>query len=143
MTSPSVSQAPPPDYGAPITLRDALIVVGAAEAEAIRLDRQVIVAVVDSGGHLVCLHRLDNAQFGSIPVAEAKAYSAIAFRRPTKAFEDSLALTPRVLALSAAVPIGGGMPLIANGRLVGAIGVSGATPQEDEAIAQAGAGALP
>ena len=124
-----------PDYGAPIALKDALTVAAAAEAEADRLGLQVIVAVVDSGGHLVCLHRLDNAQFGSIPVAEAKARSAVAFRRPTKLFEDSLADTPRVLALSGAVPIEGGLPLIAGGKIVGAIGVSGAMPYQDELIA--------
>jgi len=102
----------------------------------------VIVAVVDAGGHLVCLHRLDNAQFGSIPVAETKARSAVAFRRPTKEFEDSLAHTPRILALSDAMPVAGGLPLIAEGKLIGGIGVAGATPPEDEAIAQAGAAAL-
>jgi glc operon protein GlcG len=140
MTAP---QTTPPDYGAPISLRDAQVVAGAAEAEAARMGRQVIVAVVESGGHLVCLHRQDNAQFGSIPVAEAKARSAVAFRRPTKLFEDSLAETTRVLALAGAVPVAGGVPLVSDGKIVGGVGVSGAMPHEDEVIAQAGARALP
>lgn len=143
MNSSPASPTPQPEYGAPIPLRDALVVAAAAEAEAMRLNRQVIVAVVDSGGHLVCLHRVDGAQFGSIPVAEAKARSAAAFRRPTKAFEDSLEHTVRILAIADSMPIAGGLPLIANGRLVGAVGVSGSAPHEDEAIAQVAARALP
>ena len=136
---------PPPTpagYGLAITLKNALKVASAAEAEAGRAGLEVIIAVVDAGGHLVCLHRMDNAQFGSIQVAQAKAESAVAFRRPTKIFEDSLAQTPRILALSAAMPVDGGLPLLSDGKIIGGIGVAGATPEQDGTIAKIGAEAL-
>jgi uncharacterized protein GlcG (DUF336 family) len=131
----------PPDYGAPVALRDAMRVAAAAEAEAERLGLQVVIAIVDSGGHLVCLHRIDNTQLASVEIAREKARTAVAFRRPTKALQDTLAQTPRALALPG-IPIDGGLPLIVAGRIVGGIGVSGARSEEDAVIAEAGAKAL-
>lgn len=139
MNTPPAQQAAPPAYGTPISLRDAEKAVAAAEAEAAKLGLFVVIAVVDPGGHLICLHRLDNTQFGSIAVAEAKARSAVAYRRSTKLFEDSLADTPRILSLSNAVPVEGGLPLLSGGKIVGGIGVSGAAPHQDGAVAKAGA----
>jgi uncharacterized protein GlcG (DUF336 family) len=145
--APAAAQAPaaPPAYGPPITLAQARTVAEAAEAEAARHGWPVAIAVVDAGGHLVLLHRLDGTQFGSVEVARQKAWSAAAYRRPTKAFEDALAASPtgaRILRVEGAVPIEGGVPLVAGDRIVGAIGVSGVTAQQDGQIAAAGAAAL-
>ncbi len=131
----------PPDYGMPIALSDALRVVAAAEVQARKMDLQVTVAIVDPGGHLVCLHRIDNCQFGSVEVAEAKAKTAVAFRRPSKALQDALAQSVRVLALPG-MPIDGGLPIIVGGKIAGGIGVSGAKSEEDAVIAEAGLKAL-
>jgi glc operon protein GlcG len=102
----------------------------------------MVIAVADAGGHLLALVRMDGTQFGSIAVAQAKALSAVAFKRPTRIFEEGLASTTRILAVSQAMPIAGGLPLTLDGKLVGAIAVSGGTPDEDEMIASAGARAL-
>lgn len=125
------------NYGASITLEHANLVASTAlnKAEALKADS--IVAVVDAGGHLVTLMRRDHTQFGSIRVAEAKARSAVAFKRPTKIFEDSLAQSSRILAIPDAVPIHGGLPLN-----VGGIGAAGATPKQDGQVAAAGAKAF-
>ena len=131
----------PPDYGMPITLGDALRVVASAEVQARKMDLQVTIAVVDPGGHLVCLHRIDNCQFGSVEVAEAKARTAVAFRRPSKVLQDSLTQSPRLLALPA-MPIDGGLPILVGGKIAGGIGVSGAKSEEDAVIAEAGLEAL-
>ena len=131
----------PPDYGLPIALSDALRVVAAAEVQARKMDLQVTIAIVDPGGHLVCLHRIDNCQFGSVEVAEAKARTAVAFRRPSKVLQDSLAQSVRLLALPA-MPIDGGLPIIVGGKIAGGIGVSGAKSEEDAVIAEAGLKAL-
>src|SRR5262249_2376873 len=88
------------------------------------------IAILDSTGHIVMLHKLDNTQYGSIAVAEDKARSALYYRRPSKVFEDLVAqggLGMRTLALRGATPLEGGIPLIADGKIIGAIGVSGAT----------------
>jgi uncharacterized protein GlcG (DUF336 family) len=98
---------------------------------------------VDAGGHLVLLRRLDNTQLGSVAVAEEKAKSAVLFRRPTKAFADAVAAgRTAVLRLPGAIPIEGGVPLVTGGQVVGAIGVSGVTSEQDGQIAEAGAKAL-
>jgi glc operon protein GlcG len=82
--------APPPAYGAPITLDQAKKLLAGAEAEAKKNNWGMVIVVLDSGGNLVALSRMDNAQIGSIEVAREKAYTAVAFRRPSKAFEDAL-----------------------------------------------------
>ena len=144
----SAQQAPsaPPTtpYGPPITLDAARKVMAAAEAEAMKNNWNMAIAILDSTGHIVMLHKLDNTQYGSIPVAEDKARSAVDFRRPTKVFEDLVAkggLGIRTLALRGASPLEGGVPIIVNGKVIGAIGVSGATAVQDGIVAQAGADA--
>lgn len=122
-----------------LTLDDAKIITAASEAEARRNDWPVVIAIVDDGGHLIHLQRLDNTQFGSVEVAIEKARSAIAFRRPTKMWEDHIAEgRMRYLGLPGAVPIEGGLPIHAGGQFIGAIGVSGVRSNQDAQIAQAG-----
>jgi len=139
------AQTPTTPYGAPISLDQAKKVMAGAEAEAWKNSWNVVVAILDSGGHLVLLQRLDNTQFASVEVAQQKAYSAVAFRRPTKVFQDGVAAGGeglRILKLAGATPVEGGLPLIFDGKVVGAIGVSGVTSQQDNQIAKAGADAL-
>ncbi len=118
--------------------------MAAAEAEAAKNSWGVAIAIVDSGGNLVMLHRLDNAQLLAPRIAEAKARTAVEFRRPTKAFEDAVAgggAGLRVLTFGASVAEGG-VPIIAGGKVIGDIGVSGVASHQDAQVAQAGADAL-
>ena len=140
MFSPNVIR-----YGPPLTLAEAKDVVAAAEREAIARGFAVIIAVVDSSAQLVLLERLDHAQFGSIAVAIAKAETAVRFKRPTKAFEDALSqgsINARLLTVPGIAAIDGGIPLMSDGQLVGAIGVAGMLPEQDAQVAAAGAAAL-
>jgi len=146
--SAGAQQAPTPppttSYGAPIGLEAARKVMVAAEAEAMKNNWGMAIAILDSTGHIVMLHRLDNTQYGSIGVAEDKARSALDYRRPTKVFEDLVAqggIGMRTLALRGASPLEGGIPLVVDGKIVGAIGVSGATSVQDGQVAKAGADA--
>ena len=144
-TAASLAQEPPPPYGAAIRLETAKRVLAAAQAEARSNRWNVVITVVDTGGHVVVTERMDDTQVGSIDVAYRKARSAVFFRRPTKAFQDSLAAGGdglRVLKVEDAMPIEGGLPILVEGRIVGGIGVSGVTPQQDGQIAQAGVRAL-
>jgi uncharacterized protein GlcG (DUF336 family) len=139
--------APPPQvaYGAPITLEQAKKVLAAAEAEARKNNWNVVISVLDSGGHLVAMQRLDGTQLGSIEVARQKAYSAVLYRRPTKVFEDGVSqggLNLRLLRLEGASPFEGGLPIMVDGKIVGAVGVSGVTSAQDGQIARAGAEAM-
>ena len=139
--APAVAPPPPPPYGPPITLEQAKKVMVGAEAEAKKNSWNVVMVVLDSGGNLVMLQRMDGAQFGSIEVAKDKAYSAVAFRRPTKAFDDALAqggANLRILKLSGATPLEGGIPIVVDGKLIGAVGVSGVTSAQDAQIGRAG-----
>lgn len=134
-----------PSYGPAITLEQAKKVLSAAETEARKNDWNVVIAIVDTGGNLVVLQRMDDTQIASITVAQQKAWSAASYRRPTKTFEDTVAAGPagaRVLALHGAMPVEGGLPIVANGKIIGAIGVSGVTSQQDGQIASAGLAAL-
>jgi len=126
-----------------LTLEAAKRVGGAAEADAIKRGATVVIVVVDEGGHVLFLERLNDTQVASVEVGIGKARTAAIFRRPSKVFEDQIR-DGRVaaLALPGATPLQGGIPLIADGHVVGAIGVSGNTPQEDEDIAKAGAATL-
>ena len=136
---------PPPPYGAAITLEQAKKVMAGAEAEAVKNKWNVVIAILDSGGNVVALHRMDGAQWGSVEVAREKAYSAVAFRRPTKAFEDAVGqggVNLRVLRLPGASPLEGGLPIVVDGKLVGGIGVSGVTAPQDAQIGRAGIEAL-
>jgi glc operon protein GlcG len=139
--APAAAPPPPPPYGPPITLEHAKKVMVGAEAEAKKNSWNVVMVVLDSGGNLVMLQRMDGAQFGSIEVAKDKAYSAVAFRRPTKAFDDALAqggANLRILKLSGAAPVEGGIPIVIDGKLIGAVGVSGVTSAQDAQVGRAG-----
>jgi uncharacterized protein GlcG (DUF336 family) len=139
------AQGPPPPYGAPITLEQAKKVLAGAEAEAKKNNWNVVISVVDPSGQLVAMSRLDNTQFGSIEVAREKAYSAVAFKRPTKAFQDAVGQggeNLRILRLSGASPLEGGIPIVVDGKIIGAVGVSGVTSQQDAQTARAGIEAL-
>lgn len=126
-----------------LTLEDAKRVAAAAEAEALRNDWRVVIAVVDDGGHLLYLQRSHETQFGSIETARHKAHAAVAFQRPTKASEDAV-MSGRLihLALPGVIPSEGGVPLIINDVIVGGLGVSGVRSFQDGQIAAAGAAAL-
>lgn len=137
----SVAQMPNP-YGLPVSLENAKKVAAPALAEAAKNNWTVAVAIVDPGGYLVYYEKMDNTQLGSANVAIDKARSAALFKRPTKAFQDALAAggdAVRILRLQGAVPVEGGIPLVLDGKIVGAIGVSGATSAQDAQCAKAGA----
>jgi glc operon protein GlcG len=139
------AQGPPPPYGSAITLDQAKKVLAGAEAEAKKNNWNVVISIVDTGGQLVAMQRLDNTQFGSIDVARDKAYSAVAFRRPTKAFQDAVAQggeNLRILKIGGASPLEGGIPIVVDGKIIGGVGVSGVTSQQDAQIARAGIEAL-
>lgn len=145
-TLTSAAQAPPPapvpplPYGAPIALADARTCVAAAQAAAVKNAWFMVVTVVDTGGHMVLTERMDNAQFGSLKPARQKAYTAVAFRRSTKVFEDMIAqggAALRLLKLPDALPIEGGLPIVREGKIVGAVGTSGGSAQQDGVVAQA------
>lgn len=126
-----------------LTLEDAKRVAAAAEAEARRNGWQVVIAVVDDGGHLLYLERSHNTQFGSVETARHKAHAAVAFQRPTKTSEDAV-LSGRLihLALPGVIPAEGGVPLRINDVVVGGLGVSGVRSSQDGQVAAAGAAAL-
>lgn len=126
-----------------LTLDAARRIAEAARAEATRHGWPVVIAVVDDGGNLLTLDRLDGAQFGSIEIARAKAFSSVAFKRPTKAWDETLTGGRlAVLGLPGVLPAEGGVPLKIGDVIVGAIGVSGVTSPQDGQIAAAGAAAL-
>ena len=142
--APSPPPAPPPPYGAPVGLADAKKAAAAAIAEVAKVGSAPdAIAIVDHGGFLIYFERMDNTQLGSVEIAIDKARSAALFRRPSKVFEDAVAGGRNaILALRGAVPIEGGVPIIAGGKLVGAIGASGGTAQQDGQVAKAGADAI-
>jgi len=137
----AVAQMPNP-YGLPISLENARKVAAPALAEAVKNNWTVAVAIVDPGGNLVYYEKMDNTQLGSASVAIDKARTAALYKRPSKAFQDALAAggdAVRILRLQGVVPIEGGIPLVMDGKIVGAIGVSGATSAQDAQCAKAGA----
>ena len=139
--APAAAPPPPPPYGAPITLEQAKKVMVGAESEAKKNNWNMVIVILDSGGNIVMLQRMDGAQLGSIDVAKEKAYSAVAFRRPTKAFDDALAqggANLRILRLPGASPVEGGIPVVADGKVIGSVGVSGGTSAQDAQVARAG-----
>jgi len=141
----SAQTGSPPPYGPPISLEAAKKIVAAAESEATRNNWQVAIAVIDSGGHLVMMVKLDNTQLVSIRVAEAKAKSALGFRLPTKLLEDAVAAGgagTRLLAVQDIAPFEGGFPIIEDGKIIGAIGVAGVLSAQDAQVAKAGLAAL-
>lgn len=127
-----------------LTLDIAKQVAAAGEAEARRNNWTVVIAIVDDGANLIYLQRMDETQIGSIEVAQEKARTAVKFKRPSKALEDAVAGGRNaVLRLPGALPIEGGVPITVDGKIVGAIGVSGVQSNQDGQIAKAGVDALP
>jgi len=132
-------------YGAPITLEQARKVMAAAEAEARKSNLNLAISILDTGGHLVLMQRMDGAFFASADISRDKAWSAAGYRRPGKAFQDRLATGGaelRILQLRGASPIEGGDPIVADGKVIGAIGVSGGSGEQDGVVSRAGANAL-
>ncbi|NWG87151.1 MAG: heme-binding protein [Hydrogenophilaceae bacterium] len=122
-----------------LTLAAAKKILAAAESEALKHQWPVVIAVVDDGGHPLCLSRLDGAQHGSVDIAIAKAQAAVAFKRPTRAWSEALTGGRLgVLGLPGVVPAEGGLPVVLDGSIIGAIGVSGVQPHEDGQVALAG-----
>jgi glc operon protein GlcG len=131
-------------YGRPISLEQAQAVIHAAVAEANRRNWKMNVAVADSGGNLVAFQRMDGAMLASIQIAEHKARAAVTLRRPTKVFEDGINLMHLnyLLAFDGVIASRGGIPLIEEGDIIGAIGCSGGTDSQDEVVSKAGAAVI-
>jgi len=130
-------------YGPPISLERAQAAINAAVAEAKNRDWKMNVAVVDSGGNLVAFQRMDGSQLASIQIAQDKARVAAVFRRETRAFEDGIQLKNfNYLITFGVISSRGGIPLVDQGKIIGAIGCSGGTGSQDEAVARAGAATI-
>jgi len=130
-------------YGTPISLERAQAAINTAVAEAKKQDWKMNVAVVDSGGNLVAFQRMDGAQLASIQVAEHKARTAAMFRRETKVFEDGIINNSNyLLTLDGIIASRGGIPLVEQGKIIGAIGCSGGTGSQDEVVCKAGAAVI-
>jgi glc operon protein GlcG len=131
-------------YGRPISLDQAQAVIQAAVAEAKTRNWKMNIAVADSGGNLVAFQRMDGAMLASIQIAEHKARAAVTFRRPTKVFEDGINLMHLnyLLAFDGVIASRGGIPLIDEGVIIGAIGCSGGTDSQDEVVSKAGAAVI-
>lgn len=135
----------PLPYGSPLSLEKAKRVMEAAEAEAARNQWPMVIAIFDSTGHLKMLHRHDQAQFGSVLVAQQKAETALNFRRPTKTFEDAIAsggVGVRIVSMSNVIALEGGLPIVVENQVIGSIGVSGMNSSQDAQVARAGIAAL-
>jgi uncharacterized protein GlcG (DUF336 family) len=134
--SPAAAQQIPGPYGPAITLVQAERLVDAARAEAARRNFTMAFAVVDPAGELVSFEKMDGTQNGSTEVALAKARGSARFRRPTKAWSDQIAAgRTATLSVPGVIAIEGGVPILANGRVIGALGVSGGTSEEDGQVA--------
>ena len=143
--APPPAPAPLPPYGPPLTLDQAKRAMAAAELEAIKNSWQVAITILDSGGNLVMFHKVDNAQLSAIATSEGKARTALEFKLPSKALDDAIAAGGagmRLLALKDITPLQGGLLILVDGRILGAIGVSGALSAQDDQVAKAGADAL-
>ncbi len=136
-----VASAQVPVYGANVNLEQAKKIVAAAAANARSQNLPMAIAVVDNAGQLVAFERMDNTQTGSIAVSQDKAVSSAMFRRPTKAFQDAVAgggAGLRVLTLRNANAVEGGLPIVVDGKIMGAVGVSGGSAEQDGVVAKAG-----
>ena len=143
LATPATSQTM--SYGPNINLETAKKIAAPAIAEARKNNWNMAIAIVDTAGDLVYFEKMDDTQIGSVQVAQSKARSAARFKRATKVFQDALAAGGeglRILALDGAIPVEGGIPLVVGGKIVGAIGASGGTSQQDGVVAQAGASTL-
>ncbi len=138
---PALAQLPNP-YGQSVNLENARRIAAAAAAEAGKNNLKMAIAIVDTAGDLVYFEKMDGTQVASVNIAQDKARSSVRFKRPTKAMQDVLAqggAGVRFLALQGAIPVEGGLPLLMNGQIVGAIGASGGTSDQDGQVAKAGA----
>ena len=143
--APAAAQTTPPPYGPPIGIEDARKVMNAAEGEASKNNWAVVISIIDSGGNIVMLHRRDDVQLSSIETAQGKAKTALMFKRPSKVLDDAISSGGgglRFLALKDIVPLEGGVPIVADGKIIGAIGVSGVLSAQDAQIARAGVDGL-
>jgi glc operon protein GlcG len=141
--APAPAAAPLP-YGASITTAQADKAMAAARAEAQKNNWPVAISIVDTGGHLVAFARMENTQTASIAIAHGKAKTAVDFRRPSKFFQDQLAAggaAVRFLAVPGLMPLEGGVLIVADGKIIGGIGVSGVASSDDAIVAMAGANA--
>ena len=139
----AVLAQPLPSYGTAVNLETAKKIAAAAVVEAKKNSWPMAIAIVDNHGTLIYYEMADDTQIASAHVAIEKAVSAATFRRPTKAFEDAVAGgRVAIVALPGAVPIEGGLPIVVGGKIIGAIGVSGATSPQDGLVARAGLDAL-
>ena len=144
-SSSFMGQAMSNAYGPPITINNAKKAAAAAVAEARKNNWFMAISVVDTAGNQVYFERMDGVQTGSLTVAVDKARSAALFKRPTKVFQDGVAAGGaglRFLGLPGAIPVEGGIPLLVDGKIVGAIGASGGTSEQDAQCAKAGADTL-
>jgi len=140
---PASLPPPRPDYGPPITLEQAKKVAAAAEAESKKIGQPEVIAIVDPSGDLVYFERPAGTSYGHIQLAERKARSAARFRAPTMAFQERAQGNVFLLGLEGMIPVGGGVPIVSGGKIIGAIGIAGAplSPADVE-VAKAGADAL-
>jgi glc operon protein GlcG len=140
-----IAQAQVPQYGPNVTLEQARKLIASGGAEARKNNWPVAIAVVDNAGMLVAFEKIDNTQNGSVMISQDKAVSAAMLRRPTKVIQDALAAGGaglRFLGLRYASPVDGGLPIIVEGKVIGGIGVSGVTSEQDAMVATAGLAAL-
>ena len=136
--------APPPPYGPNIGFEAAKKAIAAAEAEAKKNNWPVAIAIVDTGGNIVAFSKLDNTQNASVGIAIGKAVTANNFKRPTKALQDAITqggANLRLLAVREATPLEGGVPIVVDGKIIGAVGASGVMSNQDAEVAMAGANA--
>lgn len=141
--TPAPAAAPAPPYGAPIGLETAQALIDRAIEAGRARGFRLAIAVVEPSGELVAFGRMDDVQYGSIDVAQAKARSAARFRTASAAAEERLAAGRiALLAIDGIVPVAGGVPIVVDGRVVGAIGVSGASSAQDDEVARAAMAAV-
>lgn len=141
----SLAHAQVPQYGPNVNIDQARKVVAGAVAEARKINVPMAIAIVDTSGQLVAFERMDNTQTASTGISQDKALSAAMYRRPTKVFQDVLAaggVGLRVLTLRGANAVEGGLPLVVDGKIIGAIGVSGGSSDQDGVVAKGGTDAL-
>jgi glc operon protein GlcG len=125
-----------------LSLADAKAMAAAAEAEAVANGWKMAIVVLDDGGHLLYFQRMDGVQLASIQIAQAKARTAVLYRRPSKDFADRMAAGNTPLAMPEVMPLEGGLPIVVNGQVIGSIAASGATAAQDAQASQKGIDAL-
>ena len=141
--APAAPSGPPADYGPPITNEQAKTVAAAALAEAKKNNWRMAFAIVGPAGELVYFEKMDGTQLASVEISQGKARTSVLFRRPSKAFADQYAAGNTAFMTFPEKPVAseGGVPIVVNGKIIGAIGVSGGTGSQDDLISQAGVAA--